>query len=280
VPVLSWTDTTGTPITRIDFADTNTGATQSTTVRLRNAGPGGATLQFANMVGLDASQFVLDTTDCASGRQLFEGISCQVIVQFAPGTAGAKTASLQLAANAGTPAALVVSPLLGASGTGIGSSTVGTLQLSTTALQFGDTVVGAAGLPLELRLSNTGSQNLNVQALDVTGPFTVQGKTCASVPFVLLPGNECTVIVAFQPQAEGALAGTLQVMTSASATATEVALSGRAEPKADLSSGGCSIASGDSAIDPTLWVLVLLAVLVLLRRHRARRAERDRRRDR
>ena len=170
---------------------------------------------------------------------------------------------------------LVVSPLLSASGTGIGTATAGTLQLSSTALQFADTVVGTAALPLELRLSNTGSQNLNVQALAVTGPFAVQGKTCASVPFVLLPGNECTVTVAFQPQAEGDVVGTLQVMTSASATATEVALSGRAGPKADLSSGGCSIASGDSATDPTLWTLLLLAVLALLYRRRARRAAHD-----
>jgi MYXO-CTERM domain-containing protein len=50
-----------------------------------------------------------------------------------------------------------------------------------------------------------------------------------------------------------------------------VALSGEGAEKPDLSSGGCSIASGESATDPTLWTLALLAALVLLYRRQARR---------
>lgn len=274
-PVLSWTDTTGTPITRLDFADTDAGAPRTERVRLFNAGPGGATLQLANVVGLDAGNFILDTTDCSNGRNVFENASCELVVQFAPGTAGLKTASIQLTANAGTPASLVVAPLLTTSGTAISSAPPPTLQLSSGTLQFGGTVVGAAGLPLELRLLNTGSSNLNVLALTVAAPFVVQGKTCAGVPFALPPGNECTLSVSFHPQAEGNLAGTLAITTDASATPLEVALSGRGEAKADLSSGGCAIAAGESATDPTLWTLVLLAVLALLyRRHARRRAAR------
>jgi len=98
----------------------------------------------------------------------------------------------------------------------------------------------------------------------------VQNRTCASVPFTLPAGSECTVSVSFAPQAAGTIAGALRVTTSASATPTEVALSGQGEPAPDLSSGGCSIATGESLLDPTLWVLVLLAVGVLAHRHHAR----------
>ena len=271
MPVLRWTDTTGTPITRLDFPDTDAGSPTTGRVRLFNAGPGGAALQLTNVVGLDSSNFVLDTTDCSNGRAIFENMSCELVVQFAPGTAGPKLASIQSAANAGTPPSLVVAPLLTTSGTAISSAPPPTLQLSATALEFGGTVVGTTGLPLELRLLNTGSINLNVQSMSVAAPFDVQGKSCAALPFVLAPGNECTLSVGFHPQAEGNLVGTLSIMTNGSATPLEVALSGRGEPKADLSSGGCSIASGDSATDPTLWTLVLLAAVALLYRRHARR---------
>lgn len=280
MPVLSWTDTTGTPVTRLDFPDTDAGAPSTGRVRLYNAGPGGVNLQLINVVGLDAGNFILDTTACSSGSNVFENTSCELVVQFAPGTAGLKTASIQLTANAGTPPSLVVAPLLTTSGTAISSAPPPTLQLSSTALQFGATVVGSAALPLELRLLNTGSTNLNVTALTAAAPFVVHGKTCAAMPFVLPPGNECTVSVSFNPQAEGNLAGALSITTNASATPVEVALSGRGEAKPDLSSGGCSIAAGETATDPTLWALVLLAVLALLyRRHaRGRSAHNGRRR--
>ena len=80
--------------------------------------------------------------------------------------------------------------------------------------------------------------------------------------------------VTFLPQAEGSAAGQLQVTTDASPASREVALSGNGAAKADLSSGGCSIASGDAATDPTLWLLVLLALAALLYRRRARATQR------
>jgi hypothetical protein len=89
---------------------------------------------------------------------------------------------------------------------------------------------------------------------------------------VLPPGGECSLNVTFQPTAEGSTSGSLQVNSDASTPMTAVALSGNAVPKADLSSGGCSIADGDSALDPTLWALMVLAVLVLLHRRASRGA--------
>lgn len=271
VPVLGWTDTTGTPITQLAFADTDAGSPRTSRVRIANAGPGGARLQFANAVGLDASSFTLDTSNCGDDRDLFEGTSCEVVVQFAPATAGLKTASIQYVAGAGVSQMAVVSPMLTASGTGIASSTPATLQPSASALQFGDTLVGSSATPLELRLANMGSTSVNVTALEATAPFEVHTVSCPGLPFALPPGGECTVRVSFQPTGEGAATGTLRITSDAAVAVTEVALAGRGEPKPDLSSGGCSIAAGDTATDPTLWALVLVAALVLLARRQARR---------
>jgi hypothetical protein len=58
-------------------------------------------------------------------------------------------------------------------------------------------------------------------------------------------------------------------VTSESDPATrEVALSGSGEEAAEVSGGGCTIGSGPSLMDPTLWLLGLLALGVLgWRRH-------------
>lgn len=269
VPVLSWTDATGTPISMLDFGNTDAGMPKTSTIRLFNAGPGGAVLQLANVVGLDALNFALDSTDCSTGKNLYEGTSCAIGVKFGPGTAGLKTVSIQLSATGSTPPTLVVPPLLVASGTGIASSTTASLLTSSTALKFADTTVGAVGLPLELTLSNTGSQPLRVLTITATAPFAAQGKTCPSAPFDLPPGNGCTISVLFNPQAEGALTGTLSVTTDGTPATQVVALSATAQPKANVSSGGgCSLAAGDALLDPVLWAMVLLAVAVLLARRR------------
>jgi len=269
VPVLSWTDTSGTPISQVSFPDADAGTPLTRTIRLYNAGPGGVTLQFANVVGLDALNFALNATDCSSGKQLYEGTSCVIDVKFAPGTAGLKTVSIQLSATGSTPPTLIVPPLLVASGTGIASATTASLLVSSTALTFANTTVGAAGLPQELTLSNTGSQTLHVLAMTAAAPFGVQAKSCASVPFDLPPGAGCTVNVLFNPQAEGTLSGTLSVTTDGTPATQSVALSATAEPAANVSSGGgCSVASGDTLRDPVLWAMVLLAIAVLVARRR------------
>lgn len=266
VPVLSWTDTTGTPITRLDFADTQLGTPRTSRVRLYNDGPGGVVLQFANVVGLGASNFVLDTADCAAGKAVFEKTSCEIGVQFAPAAPGAKAASVQFATGAG--AVPVVAPLLAASGTAIGSATPAALALSSMSVAFADTVVGSATTPVELKLSNTGSRSLAVTDLQIAAPFAMETKTCAGVPFVLAPGTECTLSVSFRPSGEGAAVGILRVTSDADPAIRDVALSGSGEAAADVSGGGCSIGSGTSLLDPTLWLLALLAVGTLAQRRR------------
>lgn len=270
MPVLSWTDGSGTPITQLAFADTNAGTPVTRNVRLYNAGPGGARLQLGNAIGLDSVNFALDTTDCGPNRDLYEITSCVVAVTFAPSTAGPKSVSAQYVAGAGTPLMLVVSSYLAITGTSIASAPPALLQPSVSSVQFTNTVVGSAGAPVEVRLTNTGSRSLNVTGFNVSAPFSVQTKSCPAVPFVLPAGGECSVNVIFQPTAEGSSSGTLQVNSDASTPMTAVALSGSAAPKADLSSGGCSIADGQSALDPTLWALGLLAAAVLWCRRRAR----------
>lgn len=259
VPVLTWTDAAGTPITRVDFADTDAGLPRTSRVRLYNAGPGGATLNLANVVGLEGTNFVLDTSDCSTGRTLYENMSCDLGVQFAPGTAGLKTAAVQMASSGSGPGQLVVS------GRGIAASLAAQLSVAPQPV-FEETTAGSRSLASELTLSNGGNFALTVNAIEVEGPFVVENRSCPPVPFVLGAGMGCTISATFAPAAPGAATGTLRVTTDASSGPTEVPLSADAREAPDLSNGGCSMVQGDGLTDPTLWTLVLLAAAVLVYR--------------
>lgn len=257
-------------VSSLDFGTVSAGTLSPVqTVTLLNQGPGGVSLTVRNTVGPDAAAFAVTGGTCTVGQQLFEGQTCTIDVRFAPASAGDKTATVQIASTGSFP------PVLSLTGTGLGGPSPG-LAVSAAALSFDSTRVGAQSLPTELTLSSTGSGVVRVTAMEVSGPYTMQSKTCPALPFTLPAGSECTVVLSFVPQAEGDAAGSLRVTSSADPATREVALSGRGEAKADLSSGGCSMIDGESAADPTLWTLVLLAAIALLVRRRARAARRDR----
>jgi len=262
LPVLVWQPAA----TRLDFGDVSAGtvsAAQSATIL--NQGPGGVTFTVLNAVGADAAVFSVGGGSCRVGEVLLEGQSCSVEVRFAPDRAGARSATVQVASTGSFP------PTLSLTGTGLGGPGPG-LALSVDTLSFGPVRVGAQSLPSDLTLSSTGAGSVRVTAYAVDGPFVVQSKTCPALPFTLPADGECTLTVMFVPQAEGAGSGTLTVTTDATPAQREVALDGSGAKAPDLSSGGCSIASGDTLADPTLWALVVLALVALIHRRRARRA--------
>ena len=93
-----------------------------------------------------------------------------------------------------------------------------------------------------------------------------------SLPFALPVGTNCTISVSFAPTAQGASSGTLHLTTDASPAADDVTLSGNGTKPPDVASGGCTIATASAGLDPTLWLLALLAVAVLIARRRRRHA--------
>ena len=265
-PSLAWRDAGSTPVASLDFAAKAVGAPPGDGqlgAVLSNAGPGSASLQLFNAVGVDGANFVVDASACPVGGFLNENAMCTVLFRFVPGTPGNKSAEVQVASDGNGPGPLVLR--------GTASGGAPPPQLSIDAMPaFGATAVGSRSAPLALTLANRGVFALRVLQLDVTGPFAVQGNTCPALPFTLAAGSTCTLGVTFQPTAPGPTTGTLNVTTDASATPAAVDLAGDARPPPDLSSGGCSLAAGDSLVDPMLWALAIVAALALLHRRRAR----------
>jgi len=262
---LSWREPTvpTTVVTTVAYGEVQAGNSLERRVLVFNSGPGSVLLQVINAVGLDASSFTVDATACKLGQFLGEASGCEVILRFAPGTAGVKSASIQVISNGNGPFALPIS------GTGLAGANASVLTMSPATLAFGATAAGAQSEPQELTLTNSGTLPMTVQALAATGPFVLQSKTCLAPPFVLLPASQCTLALSFRPGAAGAATGALQVTTDASTTPAQAALSGEGRSAADVSGGGCVAIGGDVRTDPTLWALVLLAGGVLWQRRRA-----------
>ncbi|CAN5909027.1 hypothetical protein BH11PSE8_BH11PSE8_00250 [soil metagenome] len=259
-PALTWDEATR----DLAFGDVAVGTVSAPqTMTLRNSGPGGATLSVLNAVGTGASAFSVGGGDCQVGTVLFAGQTCSVQVRFAPGGPGARSAVLQAASSGSLP------PEVRLAGTGLGGPAAD-IALSAGTLSLGATRVGATSLPAELVVSSSGSGTLQVTAISVTGPYSVLTRSCPALPFTLAPGAQCSVGVMFQPQAVGTAAGVLSVATNADAGNRQVTLDGTGEAAPDVSSGGCSLVSGNSPTDPTLWVLSCLAVAALLYRRRLR----------
>ncbi|MEO7057035.1 MAG: choice-of-anchor D domain-containing protein [Caldimonas sp.] len=263
VPILTWSPAT----TALDFGMVSSGeisATQS--VILKNEGPGGAQIAFLNAVGPDSFAFSVDAGTCPIGSPLFEGATCRIDIRFAPGSAGAKRASVQVASSGSFP------PQLSLSGTGLSGPGPG-VSTSVGSLDFGSTSLGSASLPATVLVTSNGTGVLNVASIEVTGPYAIQSTTCPIAPFVLNAGANCTIAIRFQPVATGSSTGTLRITSDASPSVRDIALAGKGEAPTDVSGGGggCTIAGDDAALDPMLWWLALAALAMLARRARVAR---------
>jgi hypothetical protein len=137
VAVLTWSPL----VTNLDFGSVSTGSVSAVqSVNVLNQGPGGVNLTVLNAVGPDAAAFSVVGGTCAIGTPLFQGDSCRIDIRFAPGSAGAKRATVQVASTGSFP------PALSLAGVGLGGPSP-SLALSVTSLAFPTTRVGAESLP-------------------------------------------------------------------------------------------------------------------------------------
>lgn len=252
-------------VTTLEFGSVSAGSVSAAqTVTVLNQGPGGATLTLLNAVGADAASFSVVGGTCAIGTPLFEGATCTISIQFAPGSSGTKTATVQIASTGSFP------PVLGLTGVGLGGPNP-SMALSTATLAFDNTHVGSQSLPSTVRISSSGSGVVTVSAIAVTGAYGIDSTTCPAVPFSLPAGTDCTVSVSFRPTDKGTTAGVLSITSDAAPAVREVVLSGSGESTVDTSSGGCTIGDPRAPADPLLWTMLLIAAAWLFKRHRDRR---------
>jgi hypothetical protein len=274
IPVLLWLDVNGNSLSTVGFplpaTPVGSASPPAVKIRLQNAGKGAAALKLLNLVGPDAANFTIDLSDpgaCPVGEQaqpLLEGPPCDVVIRFAPQTAGNKQASLQLVSSGSTPQPILVTAQAAGPAGGVDVS------LTPASVNFATVRVGAESAPISITIANNGVFPAVVTSIQADQPFAVLATTCAGMPFTLAPGASCTMAARFLPTADGQATGTLQVAVDGRATPAAASLSGDGVSPADLSSGGCTLSQGTRLLDPTLWLLALFAVAALYLRRQQR----------
>ena len=152
----------------------------------------------------------------ADGAQIAAGRTSTFNVAFKPAKAGTISGSTSIDFSAGGK---TVPLTVWLSGNGV--TATGTLQVSPTAMNFGNVLVGHSG-SLSLKVTNAGNSALTTTRGTISGSgFSMIGGLSG---LTLQPGQSDSVTVVFEPAANGSAAGIISI--SAGVTTTSIALSG------------------------------------------------------
>lgn len=223
-----------------------TSAPQTITVASTGSFP--AVISGVSISGTHAGNFTKASDNC-SGTTVPLGSSCTIAVAFAPTARGSRDAFLQIASN-GT-----ASPdLIGLYGVGAGA---GVLTPAATSVSFGDQSIFTSSAGKTLTLTNTGTDTLAFFSFNLSGPFTA-GHSCPN----LAPGTSCTVNLVFNPDALGALSGSLVISSDTVASPTTIALSGNgvSPPSVSLPVTSLDFSTQQLGVPSTAQVVTVTAV--------------------
>ena len=210
----------------LTFGSQSVGAASgSQTVTMTNVGSAPLNISQVALSGPNASDFAMvppaSGTPCPSGgTTLALQASCNVAVQFAPQTAGAKSAMLVFTDNAAPGSQQVA-----LSGTAVAAAS---LQVSPPSLAFGAQSESTTSAPLSITIANSGGSAVQVGGITIGGPNAGDfSAPSACTPNPVAPGKSCQISVTFAPAATnpGIRSASLSVPTAAPAS---VALSGTA----------------------------------------------------
>ena len=140
-----------------------------------------------------------------------------ISITFTPTTVGAKSAQITIASDAqGQPSTAVA-----LTGNGILAQRP-IVELSVTAIGYGNAIFGGATAGQVVTLKNTGGLALGIQNLFTVGDFVVSS-SCGSS---LASGTSCVINVLFGPLAIGGRTGELVLVSNAQGSPHRVLLSG------------------------------------------------------
>ena len=184
------------------------------TFTVSNTGTANLVIGTITFTGSDPSQFGKQNDNC-SGQTVAPSGSCTVQAVFSPTSTGGKNASLSIPSNAPT----VNVPL---SGTG----TVPGSGVSPSSYNFGNIVVGSSSGAQTFTVSNTGTANLVIGTITLTGTdptqFGKQNDNCSGQ--TVAPSGSCTVQAVFSPTSAGGKNASLSIPSNA--PTVDVPLSG------------------------------------------------------
>ena len=175
------------------------------TFTVTNTGTANLIIGTITLTGTDPTQFSKQNDNC-SGQTVAPSGTCTVQAVFSPTSAGGMNANLSIPSNAPT----VTVPLSG-TGTAPGSS------VSPSSKNFGAVVVGSSSGAQTFTVTNTGTANLIVGTITLTGTdptqFSKQNDNCSGQ--TVAPSGTCTVQAVFSPTSAGGMNANLSIPSNA-----------------------------------------------------------------
>ncbi len=196
----------------VGFGDVEVGETVTTDITIENTG--NAVLRITEIVLTgDSSDDLALEGGVTDGRDVAPGDRLVVTVRFTPTSPGDASGGVRIVSNATNDDTIVVD----IDGTGV-PRPVAEIDVTPTNIDFGNISVGDSGMA-EVRIQNTGTSTLNVDALVLSGDtadFAVDDNTTGL--FVIEPGEDVVVIVMFTPGQAGEASATLEISSNANET--------------------------------------------------------------
>ena len=189
---------------------------------ISNTGTAVLTNSAITLTGTNAANFAMTgQSACAS---ILPSSSCTLNLTFAPTTTGARTAQVNItsntqivgAANASTPTIVSVT------GNGILAPRP-IVNITSTAIGFGDVIFGGATPYQTVTLTNAGGQVMSITSIVAIGDFVPVNNCPASLASLA----SCNISVAFTPILQGNRFGEIAITTSATTSPDRIPLSGR-----------------------------------------------------
>ena len=215
----------------INFGNVPQGA-QSAAQSITLTNVGNETLTIANISegGQNSDQFsVLVGKTC--GLSLPANASCFVAITFSPTASGSFSAEVDFTDDSGDVANSKQAALL----YGVGAPPAPIAQILPATASFGTVAVGSIAQAQSITLTNTGSAELNLSSIAITGPnaadfgIVAQGSnSCPAGGGSIAVGGNCTVSAQFSPQSAGAKTASLSFSDNAANSPQTIPLSGTA----------------------------------------------------
>jgi len=199
--------------TTVAFPVTPIGTTiPEKTVTLTNVAATALAVSGFSLGGSNPTEFA-QSNNC--GTSVTAGASCTITVTFKPTAAGLQSATISIAdSGGGSPQSIV----LGGSGT--------QLKLSTSALTFAQTLVGATSAAQVVTVTNVSSGAMGVTSIALTGVNPgdfIQSNNCGTS---IAAGASCTITVTFKPTATGTRTANVSLTDAAVGSPQIVKLTG------------------------------------------------------
>jgi len=215
------------------FGSVQVGSSTNLSETLTNTGGTSLTIS-----AISASGAGFSLSGIVAGATLAAGQSTSFTVTFDPSASGAASGSVSITST-GSDSNLTI-PL---SGTGV---TAGTLAANPSSLAFSSTQLGSS-TNLSETLTNTGGSTVAISAANVTGAaFSISG--LSGFPINLTSGQSVTFTATFTPSSAGAASGSLSIVSNASNSPLNIALSGTGTAAGTLAVSPTSLSFGSVVV--------------------------------